>query len=45
MKLSTFILAVEHCDDEKPEDVILRSVGFRSSCGDWVDFIDTKDVI
>lgn len=43
MKLSTFTLAVEHDDDEKPEDVIFRS--FVSHYEDLINFIDTKDVI
>jgi hypothetical protein len=44
MKISTFILEVEHKDDEDPVDVIFRffvSIHYE----DLINFIDTKDVI
>ena len=45
MKISTFTLEVEHKDDEDPVDVILEAIEFRRYYGDWIDFIDIKDVI
>jgi hypothetical protein len=45
MKISTFTLEIEHEDDEDPVEVICRHLEYRIHSGDWVDFIDTKDVM